>query len=141
MPGQGKVKLLGAPNRINQPLPPAVIVHGARDIAQALAPNLPVTLLSAPGAVLYAGCLWWRALLARADYTGPSLLDCAVAPGRAVEALALGLPGLVLAPCPAWDEVAALAAQGGAMLLAHAPPALDLAQKGAQRRLKQWLAG
>ena len=43
--------------------PPAVIVHGLDDARAALAPGRPVTLLSAPGAALYAGCGWWRALV------------------------------------------------------------------------------
>lgn len=43
--------------------PPAVIVHGLDNARTALAPGRPVTLLSAPGAALYAGCGWWRALV------------------------------------------------------------------------------
>lgn len=121
--------------------PPAVIVHGLRDARAALAPALPVTLLSAPGAALYAGCGWWGALLAAAGVTGPAFLDCADAPGRAWEGLQLGLPGIVLAPCPAWPQIAEYAATLGASLLPAAPPALDLAAPGAARRLKAWLAG
>ena len=119
---------------------PAVTVHGANHARAALAPGLPVTLLSAPGAALYAGCLWWRALLQAVNHTGPALLDCADAPGRAAEALRLGLSGVVLAPCPAWDEIAALAAAQGALLLTTRPPALDLAAPGALHRLPAWLA-
>ncbi len=122
-------------------LPPAVIVHGLPDLHAALAPGLPVTLLSAPGAALYAGGLWWREVLAAADYTGPALLDCGPAPGRAWEALKLGLPGAILAPCPAWDQVADYAATQGALLLPAPPPALDLAAAGAGKRLTAWLTG
>jgi hypothetical protein len=45
---------------------PAVIVHGLSDARAALRPGWPVTLLSAPGAALFAGCLWWRELVAAA---------------------------------------------------------------------------
>lgn len=122
-------------------LPQAVIVHGLPDLRAALAPGHPVTVLSAPGAALYAGGLWWRELLAAADYTGPALLDCGPAPGRAWEALKLGLRGVVLAPCPAWDQVADYAAAQGALLLSAPPPALDLAAPGATRHLTAWLTG
>jgi len=120
-------------------LPQAVIVHGLVDIRAALAPGRPVTLLSAPGAALYAGGLWWRELLAAAEYTGPALLDCGPAPGRAWEALKLGLRGVVLAPCPAWDQVAEYAAAQGALLLPAPPSALDFCSPGGARRLEAWL--
>lgn len=121
------------------PLPPAVIVHGLAQLACVCAARRPVTVLSAVGAASAWGCLWWQSLLAAANYTGPALLDCAMAPGRAVEALELGLRGIVLAPCPAWADIAALAAQKRAVLLAAAPPALDLRQKQDDRRLLAWL--
>ncbi|HYP64001.1 MAG TPA: hypothetical protein VEQ16_08940 [Acidocella sp.] len=122
-------------------LPPAIIVHGLPDIRAALAPGKAVTLLSAPGAALYAGVGWWAALLAAGNVTGPSFLDCADAPGRAWEGLALGLPGIILRPCPAWAQVAEYAATHSALLLDAAPPALDLAAPGASRRLNDWLTG
>lgn len=122
------------------PLPPAIIIHGLAQAVRACAPRQPVTLLSAAGAASAWGCLWWQRLLEAAHYSGPALLDCAAAPGRAVEALELGLRGIVLAPCPAWREIAALAAQKGAVLLSVAPPALDLRQKQDEKRLMSWLA-
>jgi hypothetical protein len=121
--------------------PPAIIVHGLRDIRVSLAAKLPVTLLSAPGAALYAGCGWWAALLSAAHVTGPAFLDCAAAPGRAWEGLKLGLPGIILAPCPAWPQIAEYAAAQGAVLLDAAPAALDLASPGAARQVDPWLAG
>lgn len=121
-------------------LPPAVIIHSLPQLQRALAPCRPVTLLSAPGAALYAGCLWWQALMEAAQAGSPHFLDCADAPGRAVEALKLGLPGVILG-CEAtlFAAVASIAQSQGAVLLAAAPPALDLALRGAERKLDAWL--
>jgi hypothetical protein len=121
-------------------LPPAVIIHGLADAKTALSPGLPVTLLSARGAASYGGCFWWFSLIAEAGTPYPSLLDCADAPGRAVEALRMGVKGLVL-NCEArlFGTVRGLAEHYGAVLLHQAPPALDLAQRGAARRLTFWL--
>jgi hypothetical protein len=121
---------------------PAVIVHSLAHVRQALAPGLPVTLLSAPGAAVYAGCLWWRQLLEEAAFANLALLDCADAPGRALEALKLGLTGIVL-NCPpgSFAIVSEIAATQHAILLPHAPKALDLAQHGAIRHLEAWLSG
>jgi len=120
-------------------LPPAVIVHGIDDARAALRPGRRVTLLSAPGAALFGGGLWWQALM-RAVGQEFSLLDCGEAPGRAVEALRLGLPGIVLT-CEdaAFAVVAGIAAADGALLLPKAPPALDMGTRGAERRLLEWL--
>jgi len=117
----------------------AVIVHGLDDARAALAPGRPLTFLSAPGAALFGGCLWWAALMraAGADF---SLLDCGGAPGRAVEALRLGLPGVVLRCEPEiFAAIAGIAAAQGAVLLQDAPPALDMAARGAARKLTAWL--
>lgn len=130
---------------------PAVVVHGTGDVAAALGAAMSgrqgVTLLSAPGAALFAGAGWWRALIAqaRADRPGAlfdDVLDCADAPGRVLEALRLGQRAAVLDPaCPAWAAMAALATHEGAALLARRPDALDLSARGAGRRLAAWLAG
>lgn len=123
-------------------MPQAVIVHSLADAKQALAPGLPVLLLSAPGAGLFGGCLWWRKLLDAAAFDGPALLDCADAPGRAVEAIRLGLPGVVLACEPGvFAAVAALGAAAEVMVLGKRPEALDLGVRGALRHLPAWLAG
>jgi hypothetical protein len=112
-----------------------------------LRPGLPVTLLSAPGAAAFAGCLWWRALIGQAQAEFPDavlddVLDCADAPGQAMAALRVGQRRLVLDPaCPAFAAVAAAAAPLGATVLACRPPALDLAAYGATRRLSLWLQG
>jgi hypothetical protein len=119
---------------------PAVMVHSLAHVQCALALRRPVTLLSAPGAALYAGCLWWRQLLAESGFTDLALLDCADAPGRALEALKLGLGGIVLT-CPpaAFATVSEIATAQHAVLLPQAPKALDLAQYGAVRHLETWL--
>jgi hypothetical protein len=124
---------------------PAVIVHGAADARLAVSVGRPVTLLSAPGAAAYAGCGWWRALVALAQAAAPTvavsdILDCAEASGQALAALRIGQRNLVLWPAaPGWDAVAAIAAEHGGVLLRQAPPALDLAARGAARRLHEWL--
>jgi hypothetical protein len=124
---------------------PAVIVHGLADARVALAPGLPVTLLSAPGAALFAGCLWWRnvAAAARAEYPSTEvidILDCADASGLAMGALRSGVHRLVLWPqASGHAKIAALAAGQGGFVLPRAPPALDLGQHNAGRRLEAWL--
>ncbi len=125
---------------------PAVVVHGPEDLRAALAAGRPLVLLSAPGAALYAGALWWRALVAFGHELAPGritadVLDCADAAGRALEALARGQAALVLDPgAAAFAEIAAVAAAQGALLLPVRPPALDLGERGAARRLAAWLA-
>jgi hypothetical protein len=124
---------------------PAVMVHSLAHIERALALRRPVTLLSGPGAALYAGCLWWQQLLAASGFTGLALLDCADAPGRALEALKLGLGGIVLTCPPAvfaptvFAIVSEIATAQHALVLPQAPKALDLAQNGAVRHLEAWL--
>ena len=124
---------------------PAVIVHGLADAQAALAPGLPVTLLSAPGAVLSGGCLWWRALIAtaRAEHEktdATDILDCADASGMALGALRSSVCRLVLWPeAPGWNAVAAIAERHGGFVLPAAPAALDLAHRNAIRRLHAWL--
>ena len=113
----------------------------------ALCPGLPATLLSAPGAALYAGCMWWRALIGQGRAEFPQVrfndvLDCADAPGQAMAALRCGQLALVLEPrSPAYAAVTAAATTLGAAVLPTRPPALDLAEAGAERRLLAWLRG
>ena len=119
--------------------PPAVVVHGLDQARTALRPGLPVTLLSARGAALYAGCGWWRALVA-AVAAAHEVLDCADAPGHAMAALRIGQRHLILdAACPGFAVVTAAAATLGARVLAERPAALDLAEHGAEQRLVEWL--
>jgi hypothetical protein len=124
------------------PPAPAIIVHSLAHARQVAATGRPATLLSAPGAARFMGCLWWQELLAQSGFTGASLLDCAAAPGRALEALQLGLPGIILqCPAPAFAVVAQIAAAQGALLLTQAPAALDLGESRAATQLNAWLDG
>lgn len=122
--------------------PPAVIVHGLADARRAVAPGLPVTLLSAPGAGLYAGCGWWCALVASVRRDGvEDILDCADGSGQAMAALRIGVCRLVLwKQAPGWNAVVEIAAARGGCVLGDAPPALDLARRGDSRRLEAWLS-
>ncbi|MGY0485144.1 hypothetical protein [Endobacter medicaginis] len=90
------------------------------------APPGPLLLVSPPQAGASLGPGWWLALVSAAragsgrDFT--DLLDCGDASGRALEALQLGLRGLVLAPdAPGRQTVAARAALLGAIVLDDAP--------------------
>ncbi|MBC7636846.1 MAG: hypothetical protein H7251_14720 [Acetobacteraceae bacterium] len=125
---------------------PAVIVHGIDHVRLALRPGRKVVLVSSHGAALYAGTGWWRALMAigRAEFPATpmtDLLDCAGAPGRALEALRAGQAAIRLdASVPAWPAVAAIATALGARVFPHRPPAIDLGQ-GDAWRLDAWLTG
>ncbi len=124
---------------------PAVVVHGLADARTVLAVGAPVTLLSAAGAALYAGCGWWRALIARAraeclDIPVDDILDCADAPGLALGALRIGQRRIVLDPAaPGWSSVAAIATSLGGEVLTSRPPSIDMADRSAARRLHDWL--
>ena len=126
-------------------LPPAVVVHGWAHARAALAPGLPLTLLSTPGAALYAGCGWWAALAARARSERPDLpvadiLDCADASGYAMAALRIGQRMLLLTSrAPGRAAVVAAAAELGSVVLATRPAALDMADRNAGGRLLAWL--
>jgi hypothetical protein len=71
----------------------------------------------------------------------PDILDCADAPGRALEALRHGQRLLVLQAPAHFADIGERAARQGATVLASAPPSLDLAERGAERRLGDWLSG
>jgi hypothetical protein len=124
---------------------PAVVVHGLADARTVLALGAPVTLLSAEGAALYAGCGWWRALISRAcgehpDIPIDDILDCADAPGLALGALRIGQRRIVLDPvAPGWSSVAAIAASLGGEVLTSRPLCIDMAHPAAARRLHVWL--
>jgi len=117
---------------------PAVVVTGLNEAVAALARGQPVTLLSAPGAALSAGCGWWAALVqaARAAHpqvTAIDILDCADATGHAFAALRIGLCRLILWPeAPGRDAVVTIAEAMGGFVLA-APPSLERHGEGPER--------
>ena len=122
-----------------------MIVCSLVEACQALAGGLPVTLLSQRGAALFAGCQFWRSLVLQARAAHPNtpvhdVLDCADASGYALAALRIGQHIIVLDPdAPGRDSVAAVARERGDLLLDRPPPALDLRDKSAARRLEGWL--
>ncbi len=124
---------------------PAVTIAGWADARLALSMQAPLTLLSAPNAGSFAGAPWWRAVidLAVAAYGPvPDILDCGDNPAVAVEALRAGCTTLVLAPGPAWDDVAARAAAMGCVVLPARPPSFDLTglrPRDARWHLAAWL--
>ena len=124
---------------------PAVVIHGLADARATLALGLPVTLLSAPGAALFGGCGWWRALVEQvraefADAAIDDILDCADASGLAVGALRIGQRTIVLDPAaPGRDFIVAIAASLGGEVLAHRPEAIDMSKPAEARRLHDWL--
>ena len=133
-----------------QPVPvrsPAVTIHGLEDAVAALRASggAPITLLSAPGAALFAGCMWWREVVRLAHEVVPhaeatDILDCADAAGAALAALRTGQKAIVLhATAPGREAVLAIAQGCGAIVLAEAPLTLDLATSGARRRLDRWV--
>jgi hypothetical protein len=109
-------------------LPPAVVVHSLAEARAALAGGEAVTLLSPPGAALYAGCGWWRALIEAARAAFPDadcidILDCADGTGQALAALRIGVNRLILSPdAPGRDAVVAIAEARGGCVLSEAPP-------------------
>lgn len=121
-----------------QSLPPwpVVTIHGLADARKVLSQGAHVILLSAPGAALAGGVLWWRAIIGHAAFDGIDILDCAASPGAAMAALRAGQRHVVLGPeTPAWSRVDSAAAALGAVVLAMRPASLDLAHRGAQRLL------
>ena len=126
---------------------PAVVIHGLADARVVLTFGVSVTLLSAPGAASFGGCIWWRVLvrLVRAEFADAAIadiLDCADASGLAVGALRIGQRAIVLDPAaPGRESVVAIAASLGAEVLAHRPEAIDLSKPAEARRLHEWLRG
>jgi hypothetical protein len=124
---------------------PAVVIHSLSDARAVLTVGRPVTLLSATGAVVYAGSGWWRALIERARAEHPDIplydiLDCGDASGLALGALRIGQPRIRLdATAPGHEAVVAIAASLGGEVLTHRPEAIDMSHRNATRRLADWL--
>ena len=151
--GTGQRQRGGAESEAPGGDPPAVTVHAAAEaaLALALAGARGVLLLSAPGAAGFLGPGWFLAILHAARTAAPgvphkAVLDCADSPGLALAALRAGVAEVVLDPaCPAFDQVAAAAAEVGARVRAVRPAALDLGsldlrRGGARAKLAAWLS-
>ena len=125
---------------------PAVVVHGLADARTALAVGAPVTLLSAAGAALYAGCGWWRALIARAraeSRTSPSTTS-SIAPMRPAWHWARSASASAAScstRCTWLASVAAIAASLGGEVLTSRPPALDMADRVSRSPATRLVAG
>lgn len=132
---------------------PVVVVHALDQAEAALSAAGPrgVLLLSARGAGGFAGPAWFLALVTAARRLHPAVacaaaLDCGDAPGSALAALRAGARMIILdGDCPAFDAVAAAAAEIGARVLPSRPPAFDLgrvdpARRDDRARLAAWLA-
>ncbi len=82
-----------------------------------------VTLQSGPGAGIYGGPSWWRALLDRAEAEFPhcrmiAILDCADSAGAVMAAIRTGIPAIRFTGDPAVKaKLAAMADQAGCRLI------------------------
>lgn len=116
--------------------PRSIVVHGldhARAAAAAAAAlGLPVRIVSAPGAAVYAGPAWFAEVAAAARRAHPqaeveAVLDCGDSPGAVLAALRRGVETVRFSgPLAARRKLAVLAAASGARLEWRAAPALDL---------------
>jgi hypothetical protein len=130
----------GRPGRLRARRPrsgsaPVFVVHSLAHAVAALeaAGERPVVLLSAPGAGVYAGAGWWRAVIEAACAAAPqaaftALLDCGDDAGMAMAALRAGAQAVVFTGrTDVAERLQAIAARQGAQLLTARPQAaLDL---------------
>ena len=113
-----------------------VIVHSLEHARMAMAAaaslGTEVTLLSAPGAGIYAGPLWFKAVVEEAAAAHPgvpvtAVLDCGDAPGTVLAALRAGFRHVVFTgPDETRTRLAEIAAQSGAAIETRMEGALDL---------------
>jgi len=113
------------------------IVHARAHVVVALEAsrrhNVPVVLVSAPGAVRTGGAGWWREIIAQGRAAVPgtdslSILDCADESGMALAAIREGVEAIALkAPAPTLERVKDIAEQSEVAILDIAwAGALDL---------------
>lgn len=129
-----------------------VTVHGLDDAlaaaTAAAALSVPLLLVSAPSAGIYAGAGWFVALVAAVRAAHPTLtvhaiLDCGPGFGAVLAALRAGQKDLVFTgPQQQTATLAALAAAHGASLAGGRPPSLDLRHcRDKVGACRAWLAG
>ncbi len=102
---------------------PQIVVHALADAIAVLRvadqANMPVMLVSAPGAAGFAGPAWFRDMAAAAHTEVPrarftAVLDCADAPGNALAAIREGVPAIhVDLPDDSLHKITEIAAQAG----------------------------
>lgn len=121
----------------------AVIVHSLAEAKAALAPGVPVLLLSMEAAAGSVGPAWWREVVAAARAAYPetdveTLLDCGDAPGPAMAALAAGVTELSFhGSATARQKLREM----GAALQPRPTEALDLSlERDPARACRNWLA-
>jgi hypothetical protein len=123
------------------------LAQGRAAFAVAAELDVPVTIMSAPGAALSLGVGYFAALIAtlRREYpavAATAVLDCGDAPGLALAALRHGIEGVrVKAPRAALARIADIAAQSGGALVTGRVRTLDLAGvEDAPSACRAWLA-
>jgi len=114
----------------------AITVHSLEHACIALKAayelNVPVTLLSAPGAAGYAGVGWFRALIDEAiteypDVKMTPILDCSTAAGVALTAIREGMPTICFSGRKTVkDKIMDIAFQAGVSVLTRRAQSLDL---------------
>lgn len=119
--------------------PASFIIHDLQHAITALKVaeqlDIPVILISAPGAARAGGAGWWRALIAQARAAVPaatattSILDCADEPGTALAAIREGVEAIAISvPDPGFERLVDIAGQSGVAILPIAwDTACDLA--------------
>jgi hypothetical protein len=128
-----------------------IIVHSlehalaAARAAEAL--GCPVTLASAPGAGIYAGAFWFKALIdavraAHPDAALTAVIDCGESAGASLAALRAGLKHIRFSGAEnARGRLAAIAEAQGAMIEDVMPEALDLLdRRDPEAQCRAWLA-
>lgn len=141
--------------------PASFIIHDLQHAISALKAagqmDIPVILVSAPGAARTGGAGWWRAMIAQARAAVPpantdakptSILDCADEPGTALAAIREGVDAIAVAvPEPDFARLADIAGQSGvAILSVDRDAACDLAgsndpQADCENHLRKLSAG
>jgi hypothetical protein len=124
---------------LSEPPPVFVVhslIHAVAALTAAAEASLPIVLLSASDAGIYAGPGWFKAMIDAANQAVPSakftaLLDCGDDAGAAQGALRAGIEAIVFTGRPAVAErLAAIADRQGARLLTARPQAsLDLGRR------------
>ncbi|KAA0683416.1 hypothetical protein [Roseomonas genomospecies 6] len=139
---------------MTEPLPQTrpIRVHSLAEASTACAAaaelNVPLLLVSAPGAAAYAGAGWFRAITDRASALYPevapmAVLDCADRPGDVLAALSAGMAALLFTGrADIAARLADIAARSGARLLTGLPEPLDLrGVRDPRRACREWLGG